>query len=60
MQSASMEARMAIFFAAAITLAGLGFIIGKPIRQLEVEPTQEPRATESELVVSNDSFSLCY
>lgn len=41
---------MAIFFAAAITLAGLGFIVGKPIRQLEVEPTQEPRATESELV----------
>ena len=55
-----MEARMAIFFAAAITLAELGFIVGKPIRQLEVEPTQEPRATESELVVSNDSFSLCY
>ena len=55
-----MEARMAIFFAAAITLAGLGLIVGKPIRQLEVEPTQEPRATESELVVSNDSFSLCY
>ena len=55
-----MEARMAIFFAAAITLAGLGCLVGKPIRQLEVEPTQEPRATESELVVSNDSFSLCY
>lgn len=55
-----MEVRTAIFFAAAVALAGLGCIVGKPIRLLEVEPTQEPRATESELVVSNDSFFVCF
>ena len=52
-----MEARILLFAAVAVTVV-FTFVNGKPIRRIVDPEVEEPRAKESELVVSKIAFPM--